>query len=920
MCAYKQSFSLYITANFGNMGSYMMMLDFNLAGGRGLIVLAVGLVLGASSAHAQTTNRMPLPPEAPPSLLRSVPANLPGPRPDGSVLLPNQWSLRPAGRQVDLGDFPVNIAVQPSGRFAAIVHSGFAAHQILVVDLNAAKVVCRQPVHETFYGVEFSHSGRHLYCSGASDEVVHCFDFQDGQLRPAQDLRLRPAAQRGIPCGLAVSPDERTLFAANLWGQSVSQVDLLAHTNYADLLLGPHAVAPAPTFTGSKSVDPDLAAITKRADAVADPTTPDAPFPYACRLDAKHQRLYVSLWAQARVAVVDLNSREIIAHWPAGEHPNEMLLTKSGRLLYVANANVNTVTLIDTVTGQTMETLDASLYPGALPGSTPNSVALSPDETKLFVANACNNNVAVFDVSAVGKSRSLGFIPVGWYPTSVRVTPNGRHLLVANGKGLSSQANPKGPQPGRSRNASTQSIKDLFPGTLSIIDLAKGKDFATQMSDFTAQVYRCTPPGSGAGPPQATGSGVAPSPSRPGRSPDNPVPAQAGQPSPIKYCIYVIKENRTYDQILGDLPQGNGDASLCLFPERVTPNFHKLAREFVLLDNFYVDAEVSADGHEWSMGAYANDFVEKTWPLNYGHPHSKKFPYPAEGNFPIAFPASGYLWDRAREAGVGYRSYGEFVAAGKTAKDPVHTRVASLQDHFDPWFHGFDTSYPDIKRAERFLEELKRFETEGDMPRLQIVRLPNDHTAGALPGRLTPTAYVADNDRALGMLVEGVSRSKFWPQTAVFVLEDDAQDGPDHVDAHRSPAFVLSPFTRRGGVVDSTMYSTSSLLRTIELILGLQPMTQFDSAATPMFSTFQSTPDTRPYEALPANVDLKARNTLLSWGSTASQRMDFTREDAADDHLLNEIVWRSVRGPNHPMPAPVHAAFVFQPPRDNDGD
>jgi hypothetical protein len=397
------------------------------------------------------------------------------------------------------------------------------------------------------------------------------------------------------------------------------------------------------------------------------------------------------------------------------------------------------------------------------------------------------------------------------------------------------------------------------------------------------------------------------------------VPAKAGLPSPIKYCIYVIKENRTYDQVLGDMPEGNGDASLCLFPEKTTPNHHKLAREFVLLDNFYVDAEVSADGHEWSMGAYATDFVEKTWPVSYGHNHAKKYPYPAEGNFRIASPARGYLWDRAREAGVSYRSYGEFVADGKTPQDPAHARVEALKGHIDPFYRSFDTGYPDVKRAARFIDEFKRLEGEGDMPHLQIVRLPNDHTAGALPGRFSPTSYLADNDRALGLIVEAVSHSKFWPQTAVFVLEDDAQDGPDHVDAHRSPAFVISPYTRRAAV-DSTMYSTSSMLHTIELILGLQPMSQFDDAARPMHNAFAATPDLRSYEAAPAGVDLKQHNSLLSWGAEASKKMDFRTEDACDEIALNEIIWRSVRGPDSPMPAPVHAAFVFGHSKDRDDD
>jgi hypothetical protein len=278
--------------------------------------------------------------------------------------------------------------------------------------------------------------------------------------------------------------------------------------------------------------------------------------------------------------------------------------------------------------------------------------------------------------------------------------------------------------------------------------------------------------------------------------------------------------------------------------------------------------------------------------------------------FPVAAPAGGYLWDRAREAGVSYRSYGEFVANGKTPKDPGRAKVKSLEGHFDPLFRSFDMNYSDLDRAARFMAELKRFESEGEMPRLLIVRLPNDHTAGTSPNVRTPTAFVAENDLALGQIVEAITRSKFWPQTAIFVVEDDAQNGPDHVDAHRTVAFVVSPYVRRGSV-DSTLYSTSSMLRTIELILGLQPMTQFDAAATPMFNSFQPTPDLRPYTALPANVDLQEKNAATAWGGDASRKMDFSQEDAADDLLLNEVIWRSVKGPDHPMPAPVRAAFVL---------
>src|SRR5207249_4594617 len=280
-------------------------------------------------------------------------------------------------------------------------------------------------------------------------------------------------------------------------------------------------------------------------------------------------------------------------------------------------------------------------------------------------------------------------------------------------------------------------------------------------------------------------------------------------------------------------------------------------------------------------------------------------------------PAGGYIWDRCAEAGVSYRSYGEWCVNGTTPKEPAKALVKSLEGHVDPWYRSYDLEYPDVKRTEEFVKELKEFEKTGKLPQFIVLRLPNDHTYGTKAGKPTPTAMVAENDLALGLLVEAVSKSKFWKETAIFVVEDDAQNGSDHVDAHRTVALVISPYTKRGQV-DSTMYATSSMLRTMELILGLRPMSQFDAAATPMYNSFQSKPDVRPYEHLVPQVDLNAINAKTAWGADLSEKMDFTREDAADDLLLNEVIWRSVRGPDSPMPAPVRAAFVFAHAKDDD--
>jgi YVTN family beta-propeller protein len=855
-------------------------------------LLAAAGLLGAPAVHAGEG-------AAP------APRVLPGQRDDGSVLLPNQWSLSPAGQQVELGDFPVNIALHPAGRYAAVLHCGFSKHEIVVVDVEAARVVSRTAVSEAFYGLAFSPDGKRVFCSGASAECIRCFPFADGQLGDGEAIALRDAKEKGIPCGLAVSADGRRLYVANVWGQTVDALDLQEKKPLFDLKLT--STAPVVVAAPAQPVDDDTAAATKRAEAARMKTMADAPFPYACALDERRDRLYVSLWAQAGVAVIDLKTRAVTATVAVEDHPNEVLLDASGRTLYVANANRNTVSVVDTATGQVRETLLASLYPDLPPGATPDGLALSPDGKLLFVANATINAVAVFDVAEPGKSRSLGFIPAGWYPTSVRVTPDGKRLLIANGKGGVSKANPNGPQPGVKGKGKEQYIGSLLTGTLSIVELPRREQLEERLKEWSVQVHRDSPLRQDLA---ATGT----------RPADSPVPAKPGDASPIRYCIYVVKENRTYDQILGDVKEGNGSPALCLFPEAVTPNHHRLAHDFVLLDNFYVDAEVSADGHEWTMGAIATDFVEKSWPLAYGHNKSGKFAYPSEGHFQVAYPSSGYLWDRAKAAGVSYRSYGEFVENGRRPNDPCTTRVKALEGHFDPAYRSFDLDYPDAKRVDEYLSELKRFEAEGDMPRLQVVRLPNDHTEGAAVGKPTPTAYLAENDQALGRFVEAVSHSRFWPQTAIFVIEDDAQNGPDHVDAHRSIAFAISPYTRRHAV-DSTMYSTSSMLRTMELILGLPPMTQYDAAAVPMYGAFTAVADATPYAALPATVDTGQKNQKTAWGAKESSRMDFAKEDAADDLLLNQVIWRAVRGADSPMPAPVRAAFVrARAAKDDDDD
>ena len=790
-------------------------------------------------------------------------AVLPSETPGGQILLPNQWRLDPAGEGRWLGLFPMNMRLSPDGRYLAVLHCGGGDHEIMVFETGQARLVSRTVLPHAYYGIVFSRDGSKVYVSGGESESVWVYRFDRGYLSAPERIRLAPENERWVPCGLDISPDGRLLAVAETWGNRVTLVDLVTTATRAQLFLAAEAR------------------------------------PYDCKFSRDGRVLYVSLWGGGGVRTVSLEGT--VPEWGGrivtGAHPNEMALTRDGARLFVANANVNTVSVVDTHAGKVVETLNTAMYPDSLEGSTPNSLAISPDESTLFVANADNNCVAVFDISQPGRTAPLGLIPVGWYPTSVRVSLDGRILYVANAKGFSSDSNRHGPNPywrGDRRRTFEQHIRLLLRGTLSVIPVPAPEEYPA----YTARVYATSPYRSDRQP-------VASPPK------DSAIPGQVGDPSPIKYCIYIIKENRTYDQVLGNMPEGNGDPSLCLFPEKFTPNHHALAREFVLLDNFYVESQVSADGHEWTTGAYATDFVQKTWPSNYG---GHGLSYPSEGAYLTAFPSAGYIWDKCREAGVSYRSYGEFIDAPAVAGGPCTTKVESLQDHFDPYFIGWDMSIPDVDRAARFIEEFRAFVAEGTLPRFIVMRLPNDHTEGTKTGCPTPRAMVADNDLALGMVVEAVSKSAVWRQTAIFVVEDDAQNGPDHVDAHRTVAFVISPYTRGRGR-DSTFYSTASMLRTMELILGLEPMSQYDAGALPMYNTFRSRPRLRSYTCRPVPEEPRSvRNEPGAWGADLSARLNFEKEDSADDLLFNEIIWRSVRGPDSPMPAPVRAAFVF--PKD----
>jgi len=810
------------------------------------------------------------------------PRVLPGVQEDGFTLLHNQWPIHPVGEQVALGDFPVGLAVDPRGGFAAVLHAGYGRHEVRLVDLESLRTVAAARLNETFCGVAFSADGRTLVCSGASDGVLHVFTVSAGRLLERADVRVAEKDGPGVVAGFALSRDGRSAVVALAFDSRVVRVDLASGARSWTALLedGPRTAVRRPA--GAAAPNEVLAGRELAADAD----------PLNVVWDERRGRAYASLWGESCVAVLDAADGRVIARWPTGLHPNEMALSRDGRL-FVANGGLNTVTVLDAGDGRPTEVLSSSFMPGDPPGSTPDSLALSPDGRTLYVANAYTNTIAVFDVAARGAARPLGFIPTGWFPSAVRLTPDGARLLVVSARGLVPRANP-------GLGEHRQAIAGLYPGSLGVVPLPRRGAYARALTEWTRIAQKCRPA------PAAQ--------PRPG----DPIPARPGDPSPIRYVIYIIKENRTYDQVFGDMRQGNGDPSLCLFPERVTPNLHAIARQFVLLDNFYANAEVSAGGHEWSMAGYASEFVEKSWPVYYGRAdEGTHVPYPAEGHYAAALPALGYLWDRAAAAGVTYRSYGEFTENPEKPGDAAWSTMPALRGHLDPAYRGWDLKYPDRRRADEFIAQLRGYEASGAMPRLQIVRLPQDHTAGSRAGDWTPEAMVADNDLAVGRVVEALSHSRYWGQSAVFVVEDDAQDGPDHVDAHRTEALVAGPFVRRG-FVDSTPYTTCSMLRTIELILGLEPMSQFDAAAAPMRDSFQAGSDATPFCAVEESVDVGRMNARKGPLADLSSKFDFSREDRVDEQAFNRVIWSAVRGEGSLMPAPVHAAFVRQLPGPDD--
>jgi YVTN family beta-propeller protein len=805
--------------------------------------------------------------------VREVVGALPG----GRYLLPTGQVVQSAGRQIPLDTFPMSAVLTPNKRHLLILHGGFNKPSVVVFDPASMTELSRVSFDDAWLGLAIHPNSNTVYVGGASRHSVHELTLSDeGLLAPSRVFEITPAADRkptDFVGDLALSPDGRLIYLADLYNNAVR-------------VINPQSGRVIENWkTGRR--------------------------PYKILFHPDGKTFFVSSWADGTVMQHDAQSGAVVNRTIAGPHATDMLWrekksgdeeTESDRFkgrIFVTLGNTNSVRVLGVGESReirAIETINVALYPDSPAGMTPSALALSDDQNSLYVVCSDANAVAAVNVSAP-RSRVLGFIPTGWYPTAARVL-DGERLLVLNGRGTRSFPNPRGPSPVRLPanehlgSASPQYVGRLQQGSASIVATVNPADLIA----WTEQVRRNTPYTD-----EKRHLGH--------RGDATVIPAHSSDRSPIEHVVYIVKENRTYDQIFGAIGKGNSDPSLTVFGPKITPNHHKLANEFVLLDNFYVNADVSADGHNWSTAAIAPDYVQRLWPNSYA---GRRKTYDYEGGEPAANPPAGYLWNNVLAKGLRLRNYGYFVTNRplKDVNDNNHSalvRDPALAPHTNHAYRAFDLDYLDIDRAKVFISDLGRMEGQKQFPNFAILRLGNDHTSGASAGKRTPVAQVADNDVALGMIVEALSRSTFWPKMAIFVLEDDAQNGPDHVDSHRSPAFVISPYAKRG-VIDSTFYNTTSMLRTMELILGLNPMTMHDAGARPMLGAFTGAPDLKAYAAEKPTVSLEERNPADTALARRSARFDFKEADEIDDDEMNDIIWLAVRGT--PPPTPVRSFFA----------
>ena len=851
-------------------------------------------------------------------------------------LATNRWYtpvnqiLTPAGRQVELPKLrPQTLALSPDGRL--LVTAGKTA-EIVVLDPvtgairqrvalpaeaqrepapKAVSTAILQPDKDgqvSFTGLVFSPDGTRLYLANVNGSIK-VFAVAKGVISGLATLPLphanAPDRKAEIPAGLALSPDGKRLYVCGNLSNRLLELDPATgaflrawEVGFApyDVVLG-DGQAYVSNWGGRRPEPDSLTGPAGRGTLVrVDPVRHIA------------SEGSVSIISLAPVPASGL--REQASEILTGLHASALALTPNGRHLVVANAGSDTLSVVDTRTRQIVETIWTRQNPADLFGAQPNALAFDKSGKRLFVCNGTQNAVAVIEFSP-GESKPLGLIPVGWFPGAVIHDAKRNQLYVANIKGLPTEK-------GRAKtNAPPGFNSHQYHGSLTLLPVPSKRELAA-FTDLALANLRY---------PLLRQAAQPPRPDQPAR----PVPERVGEPSVFKHVVYIIKENRTYDQVLGDDARGNGDPELCIFGERITPNQHKLVREFVLLDNTYCSGILSADGHQWSTTAMSTDYMEKSFA---GFPRSYPDGMGDDEVDALAYSPTGFLWDNVIAHGKTLRNYGEFAITRKQWLDPARKGKLKWLDHWrdytnatpairiysDPAvetlrpylatnYVGWDMDVPDMWRADRFLAEFREYERKGNLPHLILICLPNDHTSGTAAGSPTPAAYAADNDLAFGRIIEAISRSRFWPETCIFGIEDDPQNGWDHVSGYRTTAYVVSPYTKRGAVI-STQYNTTSVLRTMELMLGLPPMNQMDATATPMSDCFTDTPDFTPYAAVPNHIPLDQMNppaktvsdALLRQHAYASARLPLDRVDQCPEDQLNRILWHAMKGSAQPYP------------------
>ncbi|MFE7213966.1 beta-propeller fold lactonase family protein [Streptomyces sp. NPDC057611] len=783
-----------------------------------------------------------------------------GPKPDGTAIAPTGYRVTPAGTQTQLGNLPLNAALHPDGHHLLVTNDGAGMQSLQLVDTDTNKVIQTLPFaspESLYIGLAWSPDGKTAYASAAANTKVRVFSFADGTLTEQAPIKLPTKTPDGkdvtlFPAGLDVTPDGKKLVVADQLGDAVTVAD---------------------TATGQSE------------------TVAAGHRPVWVTLSKDGRTAYVSNQGSENVNVIDVSGAApvVSGQIKVGLHPNKSVLSADGKTLYVANGDADTVSEVNLEARRVDRTLSVAPYKNAPVGSNPTGLALDGEGKRLFVANSGNNDVAVIDLK---QGKTEGLIPTAWYPTSV-TWGNGR-LHITNGKGLGAGPNngPGHPNPESPAKISPDQYSgSMIQGTLSSLEVPENGE----LQKLTHQVKENNDPA---------------------RAESEIVPRHPGDKSPIKHVIYVVKENRTYDQVLGSLGKGNGDPSLNLFGDESAPNTRELARRFTTIDNFYADAEVSANGWNWVAQANSNPYAEQMWPAWYSGRGDA--PYPSESNDPenaSQDPKDSYLWQRLDKASVSFANFGFYTWR---KGDEYHADDPVLDAHTDHAFQGSDLSCPDSSdtftpkktncltpHVDQWLKSFRSYEAKSEMPTVQFVRFANDHTSGTRVGAPTPKAMVADNDYALGRLVDAVSHSKFWKDTVILVTEDDAQNGPDHVDAHRTLALTISPYTQTGKV-DSTFYSTASMVRAIGLFAGIGPLTQFDDYSIPMTGSFTDKPNYRPYTASRPTYPMTTVNGTNAPMAAASAKQDLTHVDEIDEKTFNEAIWKSVRGADSEMPEPKH--------------